>query len=178
MIELTPLARPYAKALFESAIESNSIDEMAVELKTMAVAAKTEGIINTIENPTLSRKEIVEILVNLFEESISDTAKKLIEILAENKRLNLLEPIYLIYQDLLEKHKEQKSIEVFVAVEPGDEAKESIEQKLKSTYGKDANIYFSKDPAMMGGLSIKIGDETLDLSIKGKINKLVNQLNF
>ena len=178
MIELTPLARPYAKALFESAIESNSIDEMAVELKTMAVAAKTEGIINTIENPTLSRKEIVEILVNLFEESISDTAKKLIEILAENKRLNLLEPIYLIYQDLLGKHKEQKSIEVFVAVEPGDEAKENIEQKLKSTYGKDANIYFSKDPAMMGGLSIKIGDETLDLSIKGKINKLVNQLNF
>ena len=178
MIELTPLARPYAKALFESAIESNSIDEMAVELKTMAAAAKTEGIINTIENPTLSRKEIVEILVNLFEESVSDTAKKLIEILAENKRLNLLEPIYLIYQDLLEKHKEQKSIEVFVAVEHGDEAKENIEQKLKSTYGKDANIYFSKDPAMMGGLSIKIGDETLDLSIKGKINKLVNQLNF
>tara|TARA_B100001173_G_scaffold48597_1_gene39351 strand:+ start:1522 stop:2058 length:537 start_codon:yes stop_codon:yes gene_type:complete len=178
MIELTPLARPYAKALFESAIESNSTDEMAVELKTMAAAAMTEGIINTIENPTLSRKEIVEILVNLFEESVSDTAKKLIEILAENKRLNLLEPIYLIYQDLLEKHKEQKSIEVFVAVEPGDEAKESIEQKLKSTYGKDANIYFSKDPAMMGGLSIKIGDETLDLSIKGKINKLVNQLNF
>ena len=178
MIELTPLARPYAKALFESAIESNSIDEMAVELKIMAAAAKTEGIINTIENPTLSRKEIIEILVNLFEESVSDTAKKLIEILAENKRLNLLEPIYSIYQDLLEKHKEQKSIEVFVAVEPGDEAKESIEQKLKSTYGKDANIYFSKDPTMMGGLSIKIGDETLDLSIKGKINKLVNQLNF
>jgi len=178
MIELTPLARPYAKALFESAIESNSTDEMAVELKTMAAAAMTEGIINTIENPTFSRKEIVEILVNLFEESVSDTAKKLIEILAENKRLNLLEPIYSIYQDLLEKHKEQKSIEVFVAVEPGDEAKESIEQKLKSTYGKDANIYFSKDPTMMGGLSIKIGDETLDLSIKGKINKLVNQLNF
>ena len=76
MIELTPLARLYAKALFESAIESNSIDEMAVELKTMAAAAKTEGIINTIENPTLSRKEIVEILVNLFEESVSDTAKK------------------------------------------------------------------------------------------------------
>ena len=178
MIELTPLARPYAKALFESANESNSTDEMAVELNTMAAAAMTEGIINTIENPTLSRKEIVEILVNLFEESVSDTAKKLIEILAENKRLNLLEPIYSIYQDLLEKHKEQKSIEVFVAVEPGDEAKESIEQKLKSTYGKDANIYFSKDPTMMGGLSIKIGDETLDLSIKGKINKLVNQLNF
>ena len=178
MIELTPLARPYAKALFASAVESNNLDEMANELKTMAAASQTNGVKNTIENPALSRKEVVDILTKLFEESSSDTSKKLIEILAENKRLNLLEPIYSIYQTLLEKHKEQKSIQVFVAVEPGNDAKDSIEKKLRSTYGKDANIYFSRDPSMMGGLSIKIGDETLDLSIKGKVKKLVNQLNF
>ena len=178
MIELTPLARPYAKALFASAMESNNLDEMANELKTMATASKTDGVKNTIENPALSRKDVVDILIKLFEESASDTSKKLIEVLAENKRLNLLEPIYSIYQTLLEKHKEQNSIQVFVAVEPGKEAKENIEEKLRLTYGKDANIYFSKDPKMMGGLSIKIGDETLDLSIRGKVNKLVNQLNF
>ena len=90
----------------------------------------------------------------------------------------MFDSIYSIYQKLLEKHKEQNSIQVFVAVEPGKEAKDNIEKKLKSTYGKDANIFFSKDPKMMGGLSIKIGDETLDLSIRGKVNKLVNQLNF
>ena len=178
MIELTPLARPYAKALFASALDSNNLDKMADELRTMATASKTDGVKNTIENPALSRKDVVDTLNNLFEESSSDTSKKLIEILAENKRLNLLEPIYTIYQTLLEKHKEQNSIQVFVAVEPGNEAKDSIEKKLRSTYGKDANIYFSKDPKMMGGLSIKIGDETLDLSIRGKVNKLVNQLNF
>ena len=178
MIELTPLARPYAKALFSSAVESNTIDEMALELKTMAMSSMTEEVINTIENPVLSRQEVVNILLKLFEESVSNTAKKLIEVLAENKRLNLLETIYETYQELLEAHKEQKSVEVFVAVEPGEEAKDNIEQKLKLTYGKDANIFFSKDPTMMGGLSIKIGDETLDLSIKGKVKKLVNQLNF
>ena len=151
---------------------------MASELKTMALASKTDGVINTIENPALSRQDVVNVLFNLFEESISETSKKLIEILAENKRLNLIETIFVIYQELLEEHKEQKSVEVFVAVDPGKEAKQNIEQKLKSTYGKDANIYFSKDPSMMGGLSIKIGDETLDLSIKGKVKKLVNQLNF
>ena len=178
MIELTPLARPYAKALFASALESNNLDEMANELKIIATASKTDVVKNTIENPALSRKDVVDILIKLFEESASNTSKKLIEVLAENKRLNLLEPIYSIYQALLEKHKEQNSIQVFIAVEPGNEAKESIEEKLRLTYGKDANIYFSKDPKMMGGLSIKIGDETLDLSIRGKVNKLVNQLNF
>jgi len=178
MIELTPLARPYAKALFSAAVESNTIEEMALELKTMAIASKTEEVINTIENPVLSRQDLVGILLKLFDESVSDTSKKLIEILAENKRLNLLETIHSIYQQLLETHKEQKSVEVFVAVEPGEEAKGDIEKKLKSTYGNDANIFFSKDPSMMGGLSIKIGDETLDLSIRGKVKKLVNQLNF
>ncbi len=129
MIELTPLARPYAKALFASAIESNTLEDMAVELNTMAVASLEDGVINTIENPTLSRQEIVDILVKLFDDSISETSKKLLSILAENKRLNLLEPIFSIYQDLLEQHKKQKSVEVFVAVDPSDSTKEHIEEK-------------------------------------------------
>ena len=81
MIELTPLARPYAKALFASAKDSNSLEEMAEELKIMAAASGNEGVINTIENPVLSRQEVVDILVKLFEESVSDTSKKLLEIL-------------------------------------------------------------------------------------------------
>ena len=178
MIELTPLARPYAKALFASANDLKELDSMAEELKIMATASKTEGVINTIENPSLSRKEVVDILAKLFEDSVSKTSIKLVEILAENKRLNLLESIYFIYQDLLEKHNNQNSIEVFVANDPGEGAKENIEKKLRSTYGEDAKINFLKDPNMMGGLSIKIGDETLDPSIRGKVNKLVNQLNF
>jgi F-type H+-transporting ATPase subunit delta len=143
MIELTPLARPYAKALFSSALECENLDEMANDLKIMATVSKTEEIKSTIENPVLSRQEVVEILTKLFDENVGETSKKLLSILAENKRLNLLEPIYSIYQELLEKHKEQNSIEVFVASTPSDEAKEDIENKLKSSYGKDANIYFS-----------------------------------
>ena len=41
MIELTPLARPYAKAMFTSAVESNNIEDIASELKDMAIASKT-----------------------------------------------------------------------------------------------------------------------------------------
>jgi F-type H+-transporting ATPase subunit delta len=178
MTELTPLARPYAKALFASAVESNTIEDMAVELNTMAAASLEDGVVNTIESPTLSRHEVVDILVKLFDDIISDTSKKLLSILAENKRLNLLEPISSIYQELLKQQKKQKSVEVFVAVNPSDSTKEHIEEKIKASYGNDANISFSKDPNIMGGLSIKIGDETLDLSIRGKVNKLVNQLNF
>ena len=70
MIELTPLARPYAKALFAAALESKNIDEMASELKTMALASKTDGVINTIENPVLSRQDVVTVLVDIFDLSL------------------------------------------------------------------------------------------------------------
>ena len=69
-------------------------------------------------------------------------------------------------------------VEVFVASKPSQEAQSSIEEKLQIKYGNAAKITFSEDPKMMGGLAIKVGDETLDLSIRGKVTKLVNQLNF
>ena len=178
MIELTPLARPYAKALFEASLDLDTIEETSENLKTMAVVSQTNEVVALIENPTYSRNEVSEKIINLFDDTVNTSSKTLLKLLAENKRLNLISSISEIYQQLLEKHNKQKSIKVFVAKDPSDEAKINIEEKLKSSYGKDANISFSKDPNIMGGLSIKIGDETLDLSIRGKVKKLINQLNF
>ncbi|MDA8982000.1 F0F1 ATP synthase subunit delta [Gammaproteobacteria bacterium] len=178
MIELTPLARPYAKAVFDTAIDLGKSDQVLNELKIMAQASKEKGLIKTIENPALSKEEVEKILISIFEESISETLKKLLSILNENNRLNLINPIYIMYKGLLENHKNQKSVQVTVAVDPSLDTEEMIKSKIQTTYGKDAIITFSKDPEIMGGLSIKIGDETLDLSIKGKISKLINQLNF
>ena len=178
MEESKTIARPYAKAIFATALDDKSLEETSNELHSITLATSSPEVTNAIEDPKMSRKQVVDLLMELFSKEVSQKSEKLLLILAENKRLNLLHPIYSIYQELLEKHKDQNSIEVFVATDPSDDAKESIEAKLRSSYGKDANIYFSKDPKMMGGLSIKVGDETLDLSIRGKVNKLVNQLNF
>jgi len=45
-------------------------------------------------------------------------------------------------------------------------------------HGASANINFIEDATIMGGMFLKVGDETLDLSIKGRVKKLINQLNF
>ena len=53
MIELTPLARPYAKAVFASALETESIDEIKEELKTMALVSSTIEVKGMIEDLSL-----------------------------------------------------------------------------------------------------------------------------
>ena len=178
MIELTPLARPYAKAVFASALDTESIDEIKEELKTMALVSSTIEVKGMIEDPTLSNNEILNSLKILLDGSISKTSQSLLNVLAENNRFNLLEAIFEIYKEIVAKHKEQKSVEVFVATEPSSDTEEKIKTRLVSTYGEGTNVEFKIDPHIMGGLSIKVGDETLDLSVKGKVKKLINQLNF
>ena len=178
MIELTPLARPYAKAVFASALDAAIIDETKEELKTMALASLTPEVQSMIEDPTMSKDEILKSLKALFDGSISKISQSLLNVLAENNRLNLLEAVFEIYQEIVAKHKEQKAVEVFVATEPSEDTTETIKTRLVSAYGEGTNIEFKIDPNIMGGLSIKVGDETLDLSIRGKVKKLINQLNF
>ena len=178
MIELTPLARPYAKAVFASALDAKSIDTTKEELKTMALISTTTEVQNLIEDPTLSKEEILKTLKGLLDGSISQISQSLLDVLADNNRLNLLETIFDIYQEILAKHKDQKSVEVFVATKPSDDTLEKIKKRLVSSYGEGSNIELKIDPNIMGGLSVKVGDETLDLSVRGKVKKLINQLNF
>ena len=65
--------------------------------------------------------------------------------MAANKRLNLLERVHSLYQELSEKHEGQWAIAVVVASIPSDEAIEVIEHKLGSACGRDAKVFFSKD---------------------------------
>ena len=178
MIELTSLARPYAKAIFSAALEANEAPSIENELDLLGQAIQTDQINKIIEDPELSKTDTAAKLAAVFEAELSTLTKRLIDVLAENGRLNLLNAIFEIYTELLQEHNDQSSIEVVVASEPSDESKENIINKLQALHGASANINFKKDASIMGGMFLKVGDETLDLSIKGRVKKLVNQLNF
>ena len=156
MIELTPLARPYAKAVFASALDAAIVDETKEELKTMALTSLTPEVQGVIEDPTMSKDDILKSLMVLFDGSISKISQSLLNVLAENNRLNLLEAIFEIYQEIAAKHKEQKAVEVFVATEPSEDTTETIKTRLVSTYGKGTNIEFKIDPKYSGLMSLSI----------------------
>jgi F-type H+-transporting ATPase subunit delta len=131
MIELTPLARPYAKAMFAAAIEDSSLESTSKELETIALAANSPEVAGAIENPSLSRKQVVDLLLDLFDSEISDKSKKLLAILAENKRLNLFKTIFVIYTELVQEHNNQSSVEVFVASKPSQEPNPQLKKSFK-----------------------------------------------
>ena len=178
MIELSPLARPYAKAVFSAALDAGNHEEVAKDLALLSLVSLTPQVTCLIEDPELSKEKIAQTIIGIADGEIADLSNKLLELLADNKRLNLIEAINTSYQNLLEQHNNTSSIVVNVANQPSEDNRKIIVEKLLAEHGEGSNIEFSEDPSIMGGLSIKIGDETLDLSIRGKVKKLVNQLNF
>ena len=178
MIELSPLARPYAKAIFTAALDDGKHESVAKDLALLSAVSQTKEVASLIQDPQLSKEKIANTIIGLADGEVGDLSNKMLELLADNKRLNLIEAINASYQKLLEEYNKTSSILVNVADQPSDDNKKIITEKLLAEHGEGSNIEFSKDPSIMGGLSIKIGDETLDLSIRGKVKKLVNQLNF
>ena len=178
MIELSPLARPYAKAIFSAALDAGNHETVAKDLALLSAVSQTQEVTRLIEDPELSKDKIAQTIIGLADGEVDKLANKMLELLADNKRLNLIEAINTSYQELLEQHNNTSSIVVNVANQPSEDNKNMIIEKLLSEHGEGSNIEFLEDPSIMGGLSIKIGDETLDLSIRGKVKKLVNQLNF
>ena len=178
MIELFPLARPYAKAIFSAALDAGTHETVAQDLALLSAVSQTQEVSRLIEDPELSKEKIAQIIIGLADGEVGNLANKMLELLADNKRLNLIEAINTSYQELLEQHNKTSSIVVNVANQPSEDNKNIIIEKLLAEHGEGSKIEFLEDPSIMGGLSIKIGDETLDLSIRGKVKKLVNQLNF
>ena len=178
MIELSPLARPYAKAIFAAALDAANHELVAKDLALLSSLSQTAEVDNLIEDPEQSKEQIAKTIIELVDNEIGDLSVRLLELLAENKRLNLIAAINTGYQELLEEHNNTSSIVVNVANQPSEDNKQMIVKKLLAAHGEGSNIEFLEDPSIMGGLSVKIGDETLDLSIRGKVKKLVNQLNF
>ena len=178
MIELSPLARPYAKAIFSAALDAGTHETVAQDLALLSAVSQTQEVSRLIEDPELSKEKIAQIIIGLADGEVGNLANKMLELLADNKRLNLIEAINTSYQELLEQHNKTSSIVVNVANQPSEDNKNIIIEKLLTEHGEGSKIEFLEDPSIMGGLSIKIGDETLDLSIRGKVKKLVNQLNF
>ena len=178
MIELSPLARPYAKAIFSAALDAGTHETVAQDLALLSAVSQTQEVSKLIEDPELSKEKIAQIIIGLADGEVGNLANKMLELLADNKRLNLIGAINTSYQELLEQHNKTSSIVVNVANQPSEDNKNIIIEKLLAEHGEGSKIEFSEDPSIMGGLSIKIGDETLDLSIRGKVKKLVNQLNF
>lgn len=177
MAELSTLARPYAKATFNAALDSQALDAWSQQLATLAVISEQAEVQALIANPALSSSDKAKTLQDVAGDSLGEGTRNLIDVLAENRRLSLLGEIHVQFDAL--KAEQEKSADVVVtsAFSLNDSQQQTLTEKLTTKLGRQVNLSVEIDESLIGGVVIKSGDLIIDGSVRGKLTKLADAMN-
>lgn len=172
MAEAATLARPYANATFDIAKADGQLDVWSRALAFLAGASDESAIKALIDSPSVSSQEKAFKLADLVGDELGDKGRKLLAVLAANKRLDLLKEIQGQFEALKAEEESTLDVEVISAFELLAEERERITTALVARYSREVQMTTKIDQALIGGAIIRAGDTVIDGSVRGKLNKL------
>ena len=171
----TTVAKRYAQAVFEIARDTKSFDAWERDLEVLNAVMSdpvTSAYLESPRNAVAAKRALLEKAM----EGASPEARRLTEMLLERRRLSSVPEIYEHYQSLLLVEKGIVIADVTTAV-PLDAAGETMIQKqLSALLGKDVEIRSRVDPALIGGMVARIGDNLIDGSVSNQLRRLHERL--
>lgn len=168
------MAGRYATALFELALETNAVDAVTADLaKFDAMIADSADLARLVRSPVFTSDEQSRAVGALLDKAgIGGLAAKFLKLVAQNRRLFAVGDITRGYKAMVAKHKGEVTAQVTVAEKLSDARLAEIKSALKSVTGKDVLVDVQIDPAIIGGLIVKIGSRMVDSSLRTKLNAI------
>ncbi|MEO5343549.1 MAG: F0F1 ATP synthase subunit delta [Gammaproteobacteria bacterium SHHR-1] len=172
------IARPYARALFELADASDTLEQWSEMLELLRRIISDPQMQRLMDNPELGRARLRQLLLDITEGRIDPACVNLIDLLLENGRIGLLPDIAQSYEAL--KNKRLGSIDVTIisayAVNKAQEKK--LAEGLKKRLGREVRVSTEKDSSLIGGVKIRAGDLVIDGSIRNKLSRLATEFGI
>jgi F-type H+-transporting ATPase subunit delta len=176
MAEKTTIARPYAEAVFELAKEQKQLKQWSDVLQTLAAVTANADMHAMIGNTNVSKDQLADFVLELCGADFSAEAKNLVKVLAENRRLTLMDEIAAQYETLRAEEEKTIEAEVVSAFDISKAQQKQIADKLKARLGREVSLSCRVDSSLLGGAIIKAGDLVIDGSTLGQIQKLSIEL--
>ncbi|HAQ48879.1 MAG: F0F1 ATP synthase subunit delta [Glaciecola sp.] len=175
MSELTTVARPYAKAAFDFAVEKQTVAQWQ-EMLVFAGAVAQDASIKEILKGAYSASKLAEIFIGVCGEQIDENGQNLIRVLAENKRLSALPDVATLFSQYKAEFDKEIEVDVTSAIKLTKAQQTSISAALEKRLSRKVNLICNVDKAIVAGLIIKAGDTVIDGSIQTKLNRLADAL--
>jgi F-type H+-transporting ATPase subunit delta len=172
------LAGRYATALFQLARDERKLDAVGAGLEGLRDALReSEDLRRLIASPLVSREEALKAVRATAESmKLDPITSNFLGVLAQNRRLGQLPAVIRFFNLLAAAHRGETTAEVVSARPLDDEQIAAIKSNLKGRLGRDVNVDLSVDPAILGGLVVKVGSQMIDGSIRTKLNNLASAM--
>lgn len=175
MSELITVARPYAKAAFDFALEQHQLDKWQEMLQFSALVVENDEVANYIGS-SLSPAKIAETFIAICADQLDQYGQNFIRIMAENKRLMTLPSVLAEFLAYRAEYESTKEVEVTSATELSEAQKTKIAKAMEKRLNCKVRIVSKIDKALIAGVIIRVGDTVIDGSSRGQLNRLANEL--
>jgi F-type H+-transporting ATPase subunit delta len=169
------VARRYAQAVFEIARDAKTFDAWESDLSILnavMVDPVTQGF---LESPKTSEADKRALLDKAMEPAQPE-AKRLTALLLERRRLSSVPEIFEQFQTLLLQEKGIVVADVTTAVPLDEVGEKMIQKQLSELVGKEVDVRAQVDPAIIGGMVARIGDNLIDGSVSNQLRRLHERL--
>jgi F-type H+-transporting ATPase subunit delta len=168
----------YATALFELAKDAKAIDSVEASLaKVRAALDQSDDFKALITSPVVARDAAGKaVLATAAELGVDATTKSFLGVLAHNRRLAELPAIIRAFRTLAARHRGEVTAEVTSAHPLADDQVIELKQQLRQRIGREVSVELAVDPALLGGLVVRIGSQMIDSSIRTRLNALASAM--
>jgi F-type H+-transporting ATPase subunit delta len=172
------LAGRYVTALFDLAQAERQADATAAALDQVAALIDNNADLGRlIRSPVVAREDQAKAMAAVLAKAgIGGLAAKFVGLVTENRRLFLLPQMIRAFRVLLSQHRGEVAGEVVSAKALGQGQVEALRERLKKVAGADVRLSTRVDPAILGGLVVRLGSRMVDSSLRTKLFNLQNAM--
>jgi len=173
MSEIITLVRSYAKAAFDVANGAGALGEWSKALGVAAAMAGDERVARLFDDPAIEGDQLKQV----FGQSATPTGfDNFIALLIENDRLPLLPQVAELFEQLKAEAEQALQVTVRSAITLDDNYQARMSEALSKRFGKKIELQCEVDQSLLGGAVIHAGDQVIDGSLRGKLQRMSDTL--
>jgi F-type H+-transporting ATPase subunit delta len=168
--------RTYARSLFEAAKEQNRLERVQEELADFVGAVEqVPELRSVLESPELDPRAKAALLEQVLGDA-DELVRNFLLLLAEKGRSGQVAEIAREFEALVAREQGILDVELTTAVELSTEDFDQLVDRIGKASGREVRASRTVDPALVGGLVLEVGSRRLDASIRGRLDRLRQEL--
>ena len=168
----------YGDALFALAVEEHMVDQLYEEAQAVAqILRENTELTRLMNHPKIEKEEKVRLIEDIFKGRIGDELVGLLRMLVQKGHYKETDQVFTYFIDRVKEYKKIGTAYVTSAMELTPQQKQAVEQKLlDTTKYVQFEIHYTTDPALIGGMVIRIRDRVVDGSVRTRLEHLTRDL--
>ncbi len=168
--------RTYARALFEAAQEEGRLEQVHEELSDFAATvAEVDQLRSVLESPEFESRAKAALVDDVLGKA-DPLVRNFVRLVVEKGRAGELSEIAREFETLVAREQGILDVELTTAVELSQQDFDSLVERIGKASGRQVRASRAVDPSLVGGLVLEVGSRRLDASIRGRLDRLRQEL--